>query len=356
MHINALVSALRNRVPWSVARRLLTVSGASASQGWERTETRLTADNVDRDTKDALIEALREHILGGEKLVRFYRLPRAEMNSIRAAVAALTVEPSALSRAYPGILSAAALVGGGLGHRLAAVERREDGTAVIYHSIRIVEVRELIAPERLPQAAREALEGFDEVVGFKEMKLQAYDVIWVPNEGNFVEVRVDFPKGSRRDISESAHAQVTRAFGASIEHRFYYDAINLFPLINAMYVSEDEGDVVELAFSTTTGSLKHEKMRRSRQSLRRELYHTSGKAGLQTPIEPYLLSLRWQRRPGRDNAAQPELELHSTSYEVASETARLYEMTVRNCLYLDDYLFVRNRAKHHLRAIARAVA
>jgi hypothetical protein len=33
------------------------------------------------------------------------------------------------------------------------------------------------------------------------------------------------------------------------------EAVNLFPLINRLYQRDDEGEVVELGFTTTTGSV-----------------------------------------------------------------------------------------------------
>jgi hypothetical protein len=75
-----------------------------------------------------------------------------------------------------------------------------------------------------------------------------------------------------RDVGEAAQNRIRMELATLVKADNLSSPVNLFPLINEMYKAQGEGTVVELAFGTTTASLKREKMRRRAACLREEAY------------------------------------------------------------------------------------
>lgn len=200
----------------------------------------------------------------------------------------------------------------------------------------------------MSEEAAEEFSGFDEIIAVKHRKMHSLDAVWIPNNGDYVDVRVDFPAGMYRRNGEAAHLQVASAVAGLMGTDVLQTPINLFPLIDMIYQSAGEGRVVEMSFGTTTSSIKNEKMRRTRASLRDETYHVGGLTALGTPIEPFSLSVAWQRQFSSGRFSHPELSLHSTSRVSGQANPELFDAAITRCMGYDDYDFVRSRIVHYL--------
>lgn len=350
MKIEALLRSLRQRVPWEVAQKVLSELDLPLGLGWDRTVTKISAltDLTAKDESD-VARALKQHIICGEKFVRFYQLDDEAVAELRTAILAAPINASPFVTAYPGLCSESELAGlEAPDPELLAVEEGEDGTAAIFSSVRTLELRESLAVDMLPQPAAEALAGYDDVVGVKLIRWQALDVVWVPRHGSLIDVRIDFPRGMRHEAGEVACGLLTASLRGVLGWNVLGDAVNLFPLIDRLYRDDTEGRVVEIAFGTTTASLKHEKMRRRHLNLREETYHMAGKAGLGTPIEPFRLGVEWDVRSAQDVAARPEAQFHGSSRLALSAKPVLPEVVIRKCRGFDDFALVRSRLVYHL--------
>ncbi|MDF0579713.1 hypothetical protein [Bradyrhizobium yuanmingense] len=349
---SAIADTLRARMPWDVGKRVLERGEIPRSRGWENTLEKLEGEySEDEETAEYLTRALKEHVACGEKLVRFYRLSNQDIRTLRDAVERIEPASSSFSRAYPNKISDEE-IDETYPRRmsLAAVERSRAGTALVYASTRAIQIRHPIDTEELSEEAAEALSEFDEVVGIKLQKYQAMDVVWVPNNGRVMDVRVDFPKGMTTEAAAHVTFGLRERMNAMLNDTdVMARPINLYPLIDRIYRAPDEGNVVELAFGTTTASLKHEKMRRGSSDLRRETYHTGGKRALQTPIEPYRLSVKWSVDIGGVNT-RPELSLIGTSRMSGTTNPTVTDAIIRSCAGHRDYEFVRERIEHYLSA------
>ena len=343
-----LIKTMRGRMPFDTARKILEGHEVGRGMGWDNTLRRFLEDDVDDEVLESLTEALKQHILCGEKSTRFYRLNKASMEALRNSVRQINVPNNRFQRAYPAQLDDEEIDGRIRPPTLAALERSEDGIGLVYASTRAFHKRESIDPSTLGDDAASALENYDEVIGISLQKYQAMDVVWIPHRGNYVEIRVDYPKGMHADTLEAAHNSTKLLFANTLDENALPDPVNLFPLIQRIYDAANEGHVVELGFGTTTGSLKHEKMRRGSLCLRRETYHRGGKSALTTPIEPYNLSVRW-RVPLGGIISHPELSLHGNARIAGSADPTIHEMTVRGCVGAADYEHVRDRVEHFLR-------
>jgi hypothetical protein len=103
------------------------------------------------------------------------------------------------------------------------------------------------------------------------------DVLWIPAADKFVELRIDSPKGFHKDVTAIAEGQIIQKVNELVNEDVFKKPVNLFPSIRSIYSDPSEGIIVELAFGTSTASLKHEKMRRRHLDLRTAVYHQAGR-------------------------------------------------------------------------------
>ncbi|MBB4389939.1 hypothetical protein GGE61_006305 [Rhizobium leguminosarum] len=346
--VSEVLKSLRERAPWPVGRRIFADIGITRGQGWNNTLNKVAENPRKSEEKiDELLDALKSHQICGEKLVSFYEFDAATLGPMREKLAGLEPQDTVFSRRYPSTLSQDELKAAPSGLVLTSVETQEGGLAVVFSSARVTTVRERIDVESLDAEMTSVFDDYEEVIGVKTIRFHAFDVIWIPIEGETLDVRIDFPEGTLSEVAIAARkmviAELVRLTGAVVP-----EPINMFPLIDRMYSDGSEGTVVELGFGTTTASLKHEKMRRRKLDLRNETYHKGGKAALDTPIEPFKLSIRWHRAIGKKLASEPELGLNSNSRAAGSSKPVLDRVVIRRCMGSDDYDHVRSRIAHHL--------
>ncbi len=347
MAIADVASSLKARVPWEVAQKILEGNDIPRGMGWDRTLEKLAgSDDVPESGESDLVEAMREHVLAGEKLTRFYGMSLEDLVSLRSAIAGLNVSATSRFAAdYPLTIPDAEIAASGITKpALAAIEVEDGGTALIFASIRAQEVRE---PVEVSEEMEDALSAYEQVVGIRHIKRQAMDVVWVPNEGSTVDVRIDFPKGMLLEQGAFAHEQVREQLALLVGQDHLSSPVDLFPIVGKLYRNPLDGTVVELAFGTSTASLKHEKMRRSSICLRTETYHVGGTTALTAPIEPYRISVQWEREHGSVRS-RPELSLQGQFRMTHLVDAPLHEAVIRKCLDTDDYNYVRSRVESYM--------
>lgn len=345
--MSEIVRTMSERMPWPVAQRILSEIDLPRGHGWEKTIAALSDETADFSAKlESASAALVEHHLCGEKLVRMYKVSPEAKTDIQKKLQRLKLQDSDFKTAYPVYLSADKLEDAPNTPVLIAVEHTDHGTGVVFSSARLVTTREVLDLTDLKDGLYEE---YEEVYGLKHIRHQAMDVVWIPANGNYFDIRIDFPHGMHRDVGEAAQAYIKAQFLTLISDDGNLNApVNLHPLINKIYRAAKEGIVVELAFGTTTASTKHEKMRRKAKCLREETYHKGGKAALTTPIEPYRLSVIWKLLIGTNKYSTPELSLNSSARISADAQAVMFDAVIRNCMGYEDFDHVKARMEHFL--------
>lgn len=289
-----------------------------------------------------------EHLISGEKIVRLYELSQDQINTLREEIITIEPEDGQATDAFPFVVDPASLQTlQQQGLKVLSVEEREEGTAIILGSVRYLTSREVYDSEDVPENVLEAIGDFDELVAVRRERHQAFDVLWVPNEGTTVEMRIDHPFGTpfRKGLVALDAAEV------ALKDRLTFDPfqnqLNLFPAIQGLYDENDDGVVIELAFMVSGSAQKLERTRRGRLCCRSEAYHLAGKAGLVDPIEPYLISVLWSQQVTAEVNSYPEVALRGTSIMTGQPEPFLGEMVVRNCTGTEDFDFVVSRILHH---------
>lgn len=341
-------------MPWSTGVRMLKAANLPTGQGWKKTTDRLKAI-VDGQIEDSLRDILQEHVLCGEKFTKFYRVDAAAKNGLIKWIERQVIESNPVVDNFPGISSVEQLRALEQPHTLVAKVSNDEGIGLVYTSEIKITVREVISEYEVFSDPDEMKEAYDEVVGLKFKSIQLFNVVWVSHEDEIIEIRVDSPKGLPLETAHEIHsrlkAMLNQQAGGPLQ-----DALDLFPLIESLYEADKDGTVVELGFTTSTGSVKLEKMRRTMTCLREELYHLGGKRELKTKIAPYRISVKWGF--GIDGTQfQPELTLAGTSrgrYSAANGPARqgVSGATISNCAGMIDYNHVRDRIIAHFKRVA----
>jgi len=352
MSASDIVRSMRGRIPWTVAGQVLRSLDLDKSMGWRRTLARVEDGDVQyEDAESNLAEALEEHLLCGEKLVRLYRVDDGDTAVLRSQIDAIEVPENDFSYRYPVLLEDSELHAfGGDPPRIAAKVSHPDGTYLVLASTRYLQSREIVLPAELPDSAAHELRQYEQIICVGHRRLQACDVLWVPNEGNVIEIRTDFPLGMHSRVAVTAANQAQTRFGQILDPRFFAEQVNLFPAIQGLYSARGDGRMVELGFMVAGSSQKLEKSRRDVECCRVETYHLGGIGVLSTPIAPYIASVLWNIDLGSGAQSEPEVTLRGLSVQTAAPGAFLGDMTIRNCVGIVDYSHARDRVLAHLPA------
>lgn len=335
---------MQKRMPWEIGRKVLLANGLDVGRGWPNTLMKYAEiSTFDEETLNALTRSYIEHILSGEKAVKFYRVGKNKKKEIQEDLLSRTIETSDLVESYPYPLDDTVLVARKPSSpTLVAVESYDDGIAAIYSTVRVIEFREKINPENY---AEKGLEQYSELIGIKMKKVQTFDVAWVPNEGEWIDIRVDYPDGAKQDNLPYIFSRITTDLGIA-------GTTNLFPLLQMIYGNKKEGKIVEIAFGTNTASLKNEKMRKGNMCLRDEVFHKAGTNALDQPIDIYKMGVRWPRGSGED-FYECELFLNGNQRLIHSQgSPMLSEAVFRKCMNVEDFNLIRGKIFHYLAAKA----
>lgn len=338
-----LVQSMKERMPWRVASHVMKEAGFVPGHGWDRTIEKMNDPTFEVDEKE-LISALEEHVLGGEKYVTLIKTKSEAAENLKQHYTSCDLPKSQAQDIFPMSLSAEELKDVEFNVVPIRVIQSEAGTAVVFSSIRFFASKEEITADDLPEDSDFIFRDFDEIIGYRNRRVQAFDVAWIPKNGDTVEIRVDYPAGMKKDIAAAVHQQIAQKLSDDLGTVSLGEPVNLYPAIKTVYENNTEGEIVELAFSTTTGSVKHERMRRQRTCLRKEEYHVGGKNALTHAIEPFRLGAVWTRAGG----SRPELLLAGSSRIGLSSSPELQSAIIKNCTNLEDYEYVVSRLKSNL--------
>ena len=153
MSLSQVVHSMRRRIPWEVGKTIIKEIGLSTGRGWDKTAHKLLEDHLVASKETPLRLALEEHILCGEKSVRFYQLENDDMDLIRQFSKSCEVEKSPFSEYFPNLVPEDDLSAlRPLGINVVAVRNYPDASAIILGSVRSVQHRQLLTSDDFPDA------------------------------------------------------------------------------------------------------------------------------------------------------------------------------------------------------------
>lgn len=343
-----VLTSMRERMPWTVARVILTWAGVEPAHGWDKTEAKY-ADISLPDAEAKLLEYLSDHNVCGEKFTKIYQISTDEQEALQTALLNLAPDQNDFARCYPLSRNPDEITQ--LGDPvLVDIQRTDDGVGAVYANAVRLTKREIIEFDEISEDPSALQKQYDEIVGLKFRTVQLFSVVWVPHDHASVEIRTDLPFGMSMELAhalQSTMRQKVNGLGVvSLDM-----PLDLYPLLEAIYQAEGEGDVVELGFLTTTASVKNEKMRRAKLDLRNEPYHLHGKEGLGTPIEPFRMFVRWSLEID-DVWLAPELGLVGTARGRSTlgqpGSVGISGAIVKNCHGRPDFEYVTSKIRDYL--------
>lgn len=276
--------------------------GLPTARGWEKLQEKLeeevrTGTQRSIEIDSALEQIFRETLTLGPRGVQVFRLPEELSDNVFTYLAGLRPERTSYLADYPCPLPDAQLRDVPAGYFLSDVQTSDSATTLVFCSRRMIEERELRSRSQMGDTAINNFgwQEFDEFVLIKRRNIQCFEVVRVDKERKLVEIRVELHAGgdvavALNDLKSKVNSFLAAQFGPEVQ---LINPLNLFPAIQPLYADTAEGIVVELGFTTATGSAKHEKMRASGADLRNETYHVGGKAAISGALTPFRLAVRW---------------------------------------------------------------
>jgi hypothetical protein len=342
-----VLRALKARVPFRTAKRLLVGNQYPVAKGWDEIFERTQSDAGRRRNQDGLAQAYRESLIASEKSLHAYSLSPEDIQALRDAAMDHVFDASdPFVENYPLPVGGGELATAGLMQpKAVGYERVLGATTVVFSSVRELEFREQLGVADLAQNT--ALR-YEKVYGLRTERRQAFDVLLVPDRGPYVYVLADNPGQTNAEVRALAHFTVRMGVNALVGRTLLNRPVNLFSLISTFYNSS-EGAVNLLSYSTTTSSVKTEKMRGSGKCLREELFHKTGMRALGHQFRAFEIGVEWQLPEVEDRyTPHPVLKIHG-SYRMTYDHAPVVdEALVHDCGKFEELDHVLERISFYL--------
>lgn len=337
-----LFRSFRHRASWTNARKILKANGISTGHGWDTTLEKIKESGF-QPNKGKLEDALIEHILCGEKFTKLYPIGGSVKPVLQSVIKGMKIASSPAADCYPYLMDDTSLAAANGDFTPVRVEVSDDGIGLVFSSVFHIKRRIDITFDEIgmPQEWRTR---YDEVVGIVREPVQMFHVVWVPHNRDYIEIRVDSPKGVAEADLHGMH-YVLKSIVNGWQLVGLGDPVNLFPAVRPFYEDATDGTVTQMTFQTTTGGIKDEKMPRRRRDSdqRSEPYHVAGKRAVDA-ISIYRISVEWDF-PVDEVVYNPSISLAagSPAGNGPSGTPKITGALIANCVRAADYEFAIER-------------
>lgn len=338
-----LFESMREKFSWGVSRVVLKGSGFPVRRGWDDTIKSLRElDQLDdfEGRKESCIASYKEALLCIDKTVRIYKVSEEDRNVVDRAGESAVVEDTAFSRQYPFCLDSVELseeISDVV--KLVAIEKNDAGIAYVFSSKIYTKLRETYDGNAMSPDIVRFFKGADEIIAITNEAKQLFHVAWVPKDKDYVEIRVDTPRGIPAEKIAAMHRAIRLQFNEIVGCHALKNSVNLFSCVRNLYHATDDGSVVEMTFATQTASIKNEKMRKSELDLRVESFHVGGCEAVEDNIDPYKIAVRWEKERSGYKIF-PEIELNGSLRNSQSDSPHLSEFKATNATCVEDYEFL----------------
>lgn len=334
---------LRARISFPLMQEHCARQGLPVARGWDPLKAKLLEDSVGNpglasEVAEKLRRIFLETISVGRRAVKLFEVKAELRDSYYDALAAISPEQSDYLDFYPRPLSAERLLAQAAGLKVCGISQCDDNLSIqmVLCGRRFVEIREPRSRSDIGDAAINQFgwEQYDEFIFIRRRFVQSFEVIRYNRANGILELRVEDYIGAdtihaMQALNEKANEILSLTLGSGIH---LSGCRNLFPAIRSIYENSDEGMVVELGFTTATGSAKHEKMRANRTDLRKELFHVGGKKAINGALTPFRIAVKWPINGQRGHALQEEVLLPGSIRQLASGTPFLDHMVLSGVL------------------------
>lgn|GEM_PF-1926270 len=263
----------------------LKAAGMPSASGWDSLFEKYQAlkySEIDCTLYlNTVIEIYKNSLISSNAAIWLYEAPVESISAISTWAQKLINKKSVFAKTFPHPVEDEELNLAPFNGEFINFETLSNGDLVFYSCAkRAFRHRESIEVDQLEVPARKALIGYDEVFGIKSGFTQAYDRVVVRIESGLMELHIDMCCPLAADDLHQIQVYYTEKFKVflkSLTCSFLWlnQSKNLFPKITELYNAVD-GQIIALGHSTSTKSIKEERMRNRRQDLRVETFHREG--------------------------------------------------------------------------------
>lgn len=226
---------------------------------------------------------------------------------------------------------------------LAHTETNHDATYLTYCSCRYFTNKVVIPKSELKEAAQEEYKNAEEITAVSHQFRQFFDLVVIHNNG-LIEMRIDNPKmdnSKQIPVKEriDAFSKLLRAYEADLTKLSNKtitlpDPINLFPIIDDIYLKKGEGTVRALYFTTNNGGAKKLVADATNENdcCRNDTYHEGGSEKVNYDLNPYRIKLLWS-----NPVSKPQLHLLGTVRHLENKDIQLNEAIITRSERKSDY-------------------
>ncbi len=349
MDLSDLLHGL-GRAPWQgVARNILIRAGFDPSRGFPSTvKAILSETNVDKSNIDKLVRGLEEHVVAGEKLLRFVRLDGRDRSTLEKWISGKRRYKNDLSDVFPGIAPESVIIPLKIQDPTSVgFVNLDDGIAAIFTSVRSYVKSVSLSSDSLKAGVAD---GFERVVGYKRFFLQAYDAVWLPDNEDFAVFLIDFPAQVSNHYATAGLAYLDKVVRQQLGRSLTY--ANLWHAVDGLYSSPD-GKLVDYGFSAGGQSVNHHKARRrSSECLRKAVYDAAGAAAVKSSgkqLELFKVAMQWTLKHSDGLFAEPELLVPGRAADLIKAMPAINHCVARDCLTTGDLNFIVSKVSPHMR-------
>ncbi|HEX6000618.1 MAG TPA: hypothetical protein VFZ16_14670 [Hyphomicrobiaceae bacterium] len=310
--------------------------------------------DINGDVQDRLLDALRNHILCGDKNVRVYQSEDRSLDLIASAAEKARDVTSALTRRYPYSLTQDGLADVEPNQPEVVATVNTDGVLyVVFASNKEISIRHEIDRELVARALKagndelaETLRQSHEILAISIERRHAFDVVAVHKNFNFIEVRVDTFANEERSLRvheiNDAHHRIIQKFTEITDRPYLKRQMNLYPSIRNLLKIDDGNDgakvrITKFGYVGSSGIARDE--RKPHGDVRSDPTHRAAyqaNGADDESITPYDLEAQF---PGVTIIGQPDivLALHGTEAIGRSAHPVLDELTISKCIYESEF-------------------
>lgn len=338
------------RAPWrSVARHILGRAAFDTSRGYENTVTSIIATGSNQAQENALYKGLVEHLVAGEKYIQIVQLLPGERPAVEAWIRAKRKHKNDLTDVFPGVAPESTLIPMRyLDPTAAGFVELENGVAALYTG-----VRSYVHSVPVPASSLKdgAASGYERIVGYQNIFKQVYDAIWLPSQGNYVVIAVDYPQdGPTQRFPEPGAkyllSTLRQFLGRSIKFA------NLWHSVDGLYQAQD-GKLVDYGFSAGGQSVNHHKARRrTALCLRKAVYDAAGAAAVTAAgksLELFKVAMQWSVKHSDGIITVPEVQIPGVAMDLGKALPVVGYCVVRGCLTSRDLSLVVSKLTPHVK-------
>lgn len=331
----------------SVGRHILLRAGYDTSRGYSRSIASILAEREDPTKVNALASGLIEHLVAGEKLVQLIKVTPAEMRALRTWVQSKRRSAGPLTEAFPGVSTKAEIkANSNQPIKSAGYAELDIGVAALFTASRAYVQRVELSLNALKA---NAAEGFEKIVGYQRVYVQTYEAVWIPPQGDYICVALDYPNGVpigfANESMHQLHYLVRQQLGRPIS------LANFWPAVDGLYEAPD-GKLVDYGFSVDGQSVNHHKARRKSQCLRKAVYDAAGAAAVTAAgnsLDLFKVAMQWIRRYADGTDIEPTVLIPGVAANLNKAMPAVQHVVLRDCLSSSDLNFVVSKLQPHLR-------